>query len=99
LRFVHGAAKFRRQHDALAIFAQDLPKNAFRSAALPVSIGGIEKRDPHIQSFLDDFAGGLQVDTQSEVIAAQADDGDFRAGFAKFAQLHRAFPSDRIAPP
>src|SRR5438270_6050008 len=91
LRFVHTATKFCRQHDAFAILAQDLPEDAFRTATISVDVGGIEERDAHLERFVNDFAGGLQVDAKAEIIAAQPNDRDFRARLTEFPQLHRKY--------
>ena len=85
---VHGAAEFGGQDDALAVLAEDLAEDGFRTAALAVGIRGIEKGDAQVDGLVNDFAGSLQIDAQAEVIAAEAYDGDVRSGVTEFAQLH-----------
>ena len=54
---VHGAAEFGGEDDALAVLAEDLAEDGFRTAALAVDIGGIEEHDAQVDGLVNDLCG------------------------------------------
>ena len=86
--FIHGTAEFCGQDDALAVCAQDLPDHAFRATAIAVGVGGIQERYSELESLVYDFAGLLEIDAHSEIVAPETDDRDVRTRFTQPAEFH-----------
>jgi hypothetical protein len=49
---------------------RDWPRKRFGSAFVAVNVGGVEKSDAEIEGLRDDAAGGLQIGTAAEIVAA-----------------------------
>jgi hypothetical protein len=86
---VHRHAEFRRQHDALAVVAEDFPHHGFRPAALAVSVGSIEQGNAEVERLVDYRPRGVIVDPGTEVVATQANGRDTQAGLAEVTDFHR----------
>ena len=74
---VHRHAEFGGEHDVLAARTQYLTKLLFRSAAIAIDVGSVEQGDALLQRAIDHLARGIDVE-DAEIVAAKADDGDFK---------------------
>jgi hypothetical protein len=62
------------------------------SASVAVDVGGVEQRDAGIERRVHDLAGLVLVEAAAEIVAAEADRGDFQVGGAERAKLHEVIP-------
>ena len=83
----HLAAELGGQHHAVAAALQQLAQQPLAAAAVAVDVGGVEEVDAGVERGVDDPAGGGQVETAAEVVAAEPDTGDAQG--AEVGVLHR----------
>ena len=90
-RFVHDHAELSREDNILPARSEALAQHGFRAALVAVNVGGIEQRDAEIERLRDDATRALQIGSAAEIVAAQADERNFKRRFAERAVLHGEF--------
>jgi hypothetical protein len=87
-RVVHRHAELGGEHDILPAGAEDLAEQFLRRAAVAgaecaVDIRRVEQGDAGVKGGVDNRAGGLESDTATKIIAAEADRGNAQTGAAQ----------------
>ena len=84
LAVAHVHPELGREHDLVAAPWRTSPRNSSLTPAA-VDVGGVEERDALRDRGVDTARVPAEVDAASEVVAAEADDGDLEAGVAERA--------------
>jgi len=91
----HVRAELGGQHDAVPAAAEHPAEQLLRGPLAAVDVGGVEQRDPGVQRGVHHRPGLLEIGPLAEIRAAQADDGDGRAGAAELPEAHGRRLTDR----
>src|SRR4051812_34868031 len=85
VRTVQGVTELRREHEVVAVTAQELAQEVL---GLAVDVGGVDKGDAFVYGGVDDCASGIEIDAAAEVVSAQSDSRDHETGVAQPPVLH-----------
>ena len=65
--------ELRRENDLVPPSLEDLAEQALAATAVPVDLGGVEKRDACVERRIDDGACLVETEAAAEVVAAETD--------------------------
>ncbi len=85
-------AELRRDHDLVAAALEDLSEKTLATAAVPVDVGGVEERNPRVESSFDDGTCLSEVEPGAEVVAPEADLRHDEVGACHAPLLHGVAP-------
>ncbi len=71
--------ELRREDDLIPPSLEDLAEQSLAATAVPVDLGGVEKRDACVERSIDDGARLVETEAATEVVAAEADARDAAA--------------------
>src|SRR5262245_48034565 len=80
---VHRHAELAREHDRIALLAENSSKPLLRAAFVAVAVGGVDQVDAELDRLAYDAARRRKIDAAAEIVAAEADDGHFKRGAAE----------------